>query len=301
MKSTRSGKNTVSRGKDLGLPTYDFFKRLSTPLSIEYCKLEKAYNTYDATHAHRHDYYEILVFDKSGGKHEIDFVNYPIKQFSLHFLSPGQVHLLQRNKDVTGHVLAFKEEAFLSAPFIGTELKLPSPAVIPVVQLNKAEKEKIYSTLKNVIREYNAQNEYKKYSLCASLILFLVEVIRVFEKSSLKKEALSINQLYHNFRRLIEANFIQNHSVSDYAKMLNVTPGHLSDTVKKESGKSAGELIHERMILESKRLLYHSSLSIKEISGKLNYEDPAYFNRFFKKHVGQTPAEFRAEIRGRYS
>src|SRR4051812_44558324 len=107
MKSTKSRKNQVRGNNNPELPTYDFFKRLDTPLSIEYCKLEKAYNTYDTSHAHRHDYFEILIFDKTGGSHEIDFVKYPIRQFSLHFLSPGQVHRLRRDKNVTGHVLAF--------------------------------------------------------------------------------------------------------------------------------------------------------------------------------------------------
>jgi AraC family transcriptional activator of pobA len=292
-------------GKKTDLPTYDFFKRLNTPLSVEYSKLEKAYNIYDSSHAHRHDYYEILLFDKSGGTHEIDFISYPVKKHSLHFLSPGQVHLLRRNKDVTGHVLAFKEEALLSVPFIGQELMLPSSAISPVVELKKRQKENIYDSLRKVIEEYNKESEYKKFSLCASLILFLVEMISSFEsriQEHPEKSGTSgrQNKLYHNFRRLVDSGFIDNHSVSDYANKLHVTPGHLNDTVKRESGKSASEIIHERMILESKRLLYHSDLSIKEIATKLNYEDPAYFNRFFKKHEGVTPVVFRETIRSKY-
>lgn len=75
--------------------------------------------------------------------------------------------------------------------------------------------------------------------------------------------------------------------------MLNISAGHLNDVVRKESGKNASAIIHERMILEAKRMLYHSSESIKEIAMNLNYEDPSHFVRFFRQCTGQTPGEFR--------
>jgi AraC-like DNA-binding protein len=63
--------------------------------------------------------------------------------------------------------------------------------------------------------------------------------------------------------------------------------------VQKKSGKSAGELIRQRVLLEAKRLLAHTKLSVSEISFKLGFEDNSYFGRFFKKYNGLTPERFR--------
>ncbi|MBK6643621.1 MAG: AraC family transcriptional regulator [Bacteroidetes bacterium] len=88
--------------------------------------------------------------------------------------------------------------------------------------------------------------------------------------------------------------------MSEYAQLLNITAGHLNDTIHKDLGKTAGELIHDRIILEAKRLLYHSENSIKEIATELNYKDPSYFGRFLKTHSGSTPDQFRKAIREKY-
>jgi AraC-like DNA-binding protein len=280
------------------VPTYDFYKTLDTPLNFEYSRLEKAYNSYDASHAHRHDYYEVLIFDRTGGTHDIDFVTYPVKRDTIHFLSPGQVHLLKRNKNVTGHVLAFKEEAFISSPGFHQQLLMPSPAVNPVMRLNKEQRRRIDRALMGLITEFDSRHSYLAQSLGAYLVLFLIEVIQLFDDTHQRIKNSAATNLYHNFRRLIDKNIMTTHSVSAYASLLNITPGHLNDTVKDQSGKSASDLIHERVILEAKRLLYHSTLSIKEIAALLNYDEPAYFIRFFKTRVKMTPREFRDGSRG---
>ena len=98
----------------------------------------------------------------------------------------------------------------------------------------------------------------------------------------------------------MEQNFRQMKSVAEYAEILNITSGHLNDTVQKEIGKTTSEIIHERIILEAKRLLYHSPKSVKEIAYELLYDDPSYFARFFKTHTQLTPEQFRKRIREKY-
>ena len=118
-----------------------------------------------------------------------------------------------------------------------------------------------------------------------------------------KKSGRTITQhseLTRKFKMLVQNNLKIKKSVSDYAKMLNITAGHLNDTVQKDTGKSAGSVIHDRIILEAKRLLYHSPKTVKEIAFELNYEDPSYFTRFFKLHTKSTPEQFRIEIREKY-
>ncbi len=83
--------------------------------------------------------------------------------------------------------------------------------------------------------------------------------------------------------------------------MLYVTPGHLNDLIKSVTGKTAKQIIDEKRVVEAKRLLFWGKHSVKEIAGHLNFEDDAYFNRFFKKHTGQTPALFQKNNLEKYN
>ncbi|MDB6080659.1 MAG: AraC family transcriptional regulator, partial [Akkermansiaceae bacterium] len=85
-----------------------------------------------------------------------------------------------------------------------------------------------------------------------------------------------------------------------YAKMLGVTSGHLNDTVSAQTGRPAGALIRERILLEARRLLLHSELQIAEIAYHLGFGDPSYFARFFRREDGRPPGDFRMEIREKY-
>ena len=98
-------------------------------------------------------------------------------------------------------------------------------------------------------------------------------------------------------KELLNEKYDSLHQVADYASLLHVTPGHLNDTLRLQTGRTATTLIHERIILEAKRALFHTPLSIKEIGYSLGFDDPAYFHRFFKRLTGTTPLDFRNAIR----
>lgn len=85
--------------------------------------------------------------------------------------------------------------------------------------------------------------------------------------------------------------------MTEYAELLNESPVVLNRAVKSLTGKTAGELIIERLILEAKRLLLYSGLNNKEVAYKLGYDDPSYFARIFHKKTGSTPSEFRNRVR----
>lgn len=82
-----------------------------------------------------------------------------------------------------------------------------------------------------------------------------------------------------------------------YAELLNVSVSYLNECVQKTSGQSVSRLIRERVVLEAKRLLYHSRKSVKEIAAELGYDDYSYFTRLFVKTVGLTPLTFRDKNR----
>jgi AraC-like DNA-binding protein len=109
------------------------------------------------------------------------------------------------------------------------------------------------------------------------------------------------NRIVRQFSELSDVHFKDKTQVTHYADMMFVTPGHLNDTIKSALGKTAKQIIDEKRIIEAKRLLFWGEHTIKEIAWQLNFEDDGYFNRFFKKHTGNTPATFQKSIREKYN
>lgn len=81
--------------------------------------------------------------------------------------------------------------------------------------------------------------------------------------------------------------------MADYADLLGVAPKTLSNKFNRLDLMQPNDLIKDRIMLEAKRLLSYSSLSVKEIAYQLGYDDPAYFNRLFTKKTGDTPSNFK--------
>lgn len=82
--------------------------------------------------------------------------------------------------------------------------------------------------------------------------------------------------------------------------MLSLSPIQLNKMVKMITGKNASDLIISRIMLEAKRLIAYTELSNKEIAFKLNYEDPSYFSRMFRKKMGVSPSAFREQLKEKY-
>jgi AraC-like DNA-binding protein len=104
----------------------------------------------------------------------------------------------------------------------------------------------------------------------------------------------------NKLRALVEKHYTTVHAPGEYAEMLCVSQNHLNSTVRKMLDKTIGDLVHERIILEAQRLLFNTELSVKEIAFGLNYDDPSYFTRFFRKHTGLSPQEFRESARKKH-
>jgi AraC-like DNA-binding protein len=98
-----------------------------------------------------------------------------------------------------------------------------------------------------------------------------------------------------NFLKLIEENYQNNLSVTEYARMLAVTPNHLTQMVRQITGKTSIELLQDKLIVETKRLLIHTNLTVSEISDKLSFDDQSYFTKYFKNKTGITPLQYRKE------
>jgi AraC family transcriptional activator of pobA len=101
--------------------------------------------------------------------------------------------------------------------------------------------------------------------------------------------------LLQKFVQLVNNYYIEKRTIEEYAQLLNITPNHLSQTVKAASEKNALSFINDRLLSEAKSLIQFTDYDISEIAYQLNFSDPANFGKFFKKHTNLTPVQFRRE------
>lgn len=248
---------------------------------------------------HRHKYYEICVFNSGAGKHEIDFESHPIHSNSVHFLSPGQIHLISRENDYHGYLMVFSRDFYgLEAGQEGILFSLPffnNPTLVPILNLCREDFEELLHLIRSIRKEYLRWDGFTSEILRHFLQIFLIKCkqyyLRYFAD---KNKTLDPHfALVQQFNALVEKQFRQVHQVQDYASMMAMSPSVLNKHVKNITGFTAGEVILERLMLQAKRYLIYTDLSNKEIAYQLNYQDPSYFSRIFKRKTGKSPSEFR--------
>ena len=248
---------------------------------------------YDIFQPHRHNYYEIFFFSTGGGTHTIDFNEVPIESHSVHFISPGQVHLMKRSPESKGHIILFSREFYHCQGNSGNDLFafpfLHNNTLIPVLQLD-ADSFQTFSLFLLQIRE--EQDNHNSEVLRAYLELILRKCKSLFTDATPQVHSKD-QELFTRFRLLVENEYRTNRQPSSYASALFITEKKLNQVCKSETGLSVGDFIRDRVLLEAKRLLHNADYTVKEIGYFLGFEDPSYFNRFFKTNTGLTAVEFR--------
>lgn len=243
--------------------------------------------------AHRHNYFELFIFENEGKEHFIDFKNYEVLPSSVHLVLPGSIHLLKRNIKTTGYVLLFSDEFYHHN---NSKINLWLE-IIPLVLRNGALlniETKQFNLILELCNHLSLTNDFEIQRSYLQLIMMHL-------KSSFQLNTVynirSSNLIAYSFRKQVELSFNKNHKVNYYAQELNVSISTLNKKVKEVFTFSPSELILERILLEAKRLLYHNGYSSKEIAYKLGYNDDSYFSRIFKQKIGISPNQFRKESR----
>lgn len=248
---------------------------------------------------HRHTFYQIVLFTEGGGTHSIDFRQFNVEAHQVYAMAPGQVHTWEFAPSTEGYIVNFNESFFTAIchdpHFVEGFPLFNAVSGSPVNLLDVECCGEVQILLEKMLHEFQQDWEYKAEMLRAMLLELIVVLSRRLPR--LAQPQVSRHQLnvLRQFERLIETHFRQKRLPREYAEMLYITPNHLNALASAALGKSAGALIRERVLLEAKRLLVNSDLSVSQIASELNFEDNAYFARFFKKHTGVSPEAFRAE------
>jgi AraC family transcriptional regulator, transcriptional activator of pobA len=247
---------------------------------------------------HRHDYFE-LFFVEGKGEHFNDFQVYSIVTPSIVCVSPGQVHFWKNAESLRGHMICFTQEFAekdSSADYSLVQHRFWFPAENPpIIRVSKEQARETVSLIEEIQREFNGRVEGSDRIIHLLLQLLLLKMNRFYLPANTNSSSRREAELVRRFLVNLQQNFHGATSVSSHAALLGVSPETLSETVKRETGKTPGTLIRERILLEAKRLLLHTSLSVAEIAYKLTFNDPSYFNRFFRRLAGKTPMDFRKQ------
>ena len=255
----------------------------------------------DIKFPHRHSFYQVLFITEGEGSHIIDFETHIVKKGMIYFLAPSQVHEWLFSKNTNGILINFNENLFSSflanSHYVNDFPFFTANGMHSAIDLSDdASLKQIEQVLVNIQSEFASCDECKldliKVMLLQVFILVNRKTVYTQNQSANKNNYLVLR----NFEKLIEQNFKTLRMPKDYAKLLFVTPNHLNALCNQLTGKSAGDIIRNRVLLEAKRLLVNSNQNINEIAWQLSFEDNSYFSKFFKKYESITPDEFRKLI-----
>ncbi len=250
---------------------------------------------------HRHNYQELIWIRDGGGHHRIDETHLAIQPNTFYLIAQGQVHHFEEGVELDGWVIRFTDDFLLDhAPTLNWDYRMTlfghfavhRSLTIGPPQLVRCE------ALMQMLAEEMGGNGFGRISLLRHLLsMLLVELERARLERSEDSADLSPNaDLYQQFLTNLDKDFKQQHHVSHYAGQLAVTPRQLSDVCSRFSGKTAKQIIQDRLMLEARRYLQHTNSSIKEIAWQLGYREPSYFSKVFKNTVGVSPNAYKVDL-----
>ena len=252
-------------------------------------------NTYDSNQIHKHNYYEILLFEKGGGFQQIDFNKILIKDFSCYIVKPRQVHLVKKKPKADGLLIQFADTIILPDVFLN---------MLSILKLDLSSEvlfEENENTFNNFLSLFHLIQELRKSKpqfykqkimhLVANLLYSLEEIV-ITEKRGIKHTNID---LIFKFVELVEQH-LNLFSINEYAKKLDVSSKKLTSIIKKQFDVTPLKYIHSILLLNIKRDLIFKKLSHKEIAYNYNFDSPSNFSLFIKKHTGLTPTKLQESL-----
>jgi AraC family transcriptional regulator, transcriptional activator of pobA len=216
----------------------------------------------------------------------------------IRFVAPGKITSVKElSADIEGFYCLF-DQAFVDT-YSGVSNLLSSFAffdldAVPVIHLSDQQAQFFALVLKKINQDFTNNYQNVKPIICQYLVSLFKECGFYYEKISQENSNLtSADRIAQDFLRLVNKYYLSKRKLAEYADLLNITPKHLTKSVKQSTGNTPTDFIHKMLILEAKVLLKETNQSVSEIAYQLSFEDTAYFNRFFKQHTGIAPAGFR--------
>ncbi|MBA4853690.1 AraC family transcriptional regulator [Emticicia sp. BO119] len=256
---------------------------------------------------YRSDSYIFALVTSGKLAFKVGISDFLMQEGTLYFLSPWHLHQYHRLEDLTGYICFFNESFFASTPeglLTIRELPMFQLEGRAVFDLSAEQQQPFKDLFELMLKEVNCSSPSRWEIMRHLLHIFFIKAQETYHTHTrITPEHARNVRLSRAFERLLEQHFLllskgrtgKVFTVNEFAEQLNVHPNHLSNTLRKELGKSAKQLIHERLIFEAKSLLHTTELSVTEIAYRLRFDEPTNFTKFFKKSTGILPREYRTQ------
>lgn len=249
---------------------------------------------------HRAQFYHIIWLEKGKGTHHVDFNPIELEDNSIIFVPHNSVGVFDKNGIYEGKAIIFTDNFFCKnkqdLQFLHSSILYSDLYNIAKFKVNpKVSELKVF--LNAMQTEYQRNEDNAQYQILHNMLhIFLLQAEREMRKQGFEEMKPSPNlDLLLSFKEMLERDFQKEKSVKRYSSELNISDKQLHKATTTLLEKTPKQIIDERILLEAKRLLVHSSQSIKEIAYELGYEEPTNFIKYFRKHTSNTPAEFREQ------
>ena len=247
-------------------------------------------------HPHRHSFYMLIYSTGGTGVQSIDFDQHALPAGRVAFSSPKQVHNWYSVDELQGYALFFDPEFFFLRYQQNTlaQFGFFGHRTRPWLDLPAAARADFDYLFAHMLSEYQDKPSNWSRVLRSYINIMLHHIERLYYPTATEDAPTdAATGIVLQLEDLLEQDYLEHKQVQHYADALNISPAYLTQVTNKVLGQSARDLIQERVLLEAKRLLFHTQDTIAEVAYRLGYQDPAYFTRFFRTHVGDTPDQFR--------
>ena len=241
---------------------------------------------------HRHsDLVQLLYVQAGCAELEVEGALQRVEQASLQVVPALSVHGFRFSRDIQGHVLS------LALPLVeqlGTGLPL-APLATASCHAVGDEKLQLDALFESISQEYRKQAAGRDLMLQSLISILLVWIGRrclaaqQSEAAPLDKGRVHLQR----FTRLLEEHYREHWPIERYAAELGISAAHLNALCRSLAGLSALQVINQRVLLEAKRNLVYTTMTINQVADSLGFSEPAYFSRFFKRSTGVAPQAFR--------
>jgi AraC family transcriptional regulator, transcriptional activator of pobA len=246
-------------------------------------------------HTHR-DLHQLLVILEGGGEMRAESASQGFAAPALLIVPAGVVHAFVFEKDTRGYVVTVAEPALADVARREPAFRALFDSAMPVDLTHSAmEAHELEEAVVRLQREFQWAAPAHATATEARLVTLLVSAVRATHQVAGASRGTRGPRaaLVARFRQSVEANLRSSWEMNRYAGALGVTPARLRGACLEVTGHPPTHIVHERLILEAKRSLLYTNMTVAETAYDLGFNDPAYFSRFFSERVGMSPAAFR--------
>ncbi|MTH77150.1 helix-turn-helix domain-containing protein [Paracoccus aestuariivivens] len=249
--------------------------------------------------AHAHpEHLQIILLHAGGGTIRLEDQSHPLPVPCILVLPEGCVHQFEFDPGTDGYVvtaaLGFMGNATIGDPRLAQAVA--RPAILGLTD-SGIDEPAVIDTFDWLLREFVWSAPGRRAAITALFMRLLVIVLRlgITQASANPLTPDRDQDLLIRYRAMIERQFRHQRSPSVYAAELAVTTARLNAACKARTGRTASELLHQRILLEAKRYLLYTDNSVAQIAHMTGFDDPAYFNRFFAQRAGISPGQYRKQ------